>query len=330
MNLFLQYLKTITFRRFLNFIGCEISLFLSRILKKDIIWGLPWSVSIEPTTSCNLQCSQCATGAGLLTRPKGNLSLQDFKTIINKIEKQVFYLTLYFQGEPFLNRFLFDMIRFARQKKIFVSTSTNGHFISEEFARKIIESGLNKLIISIDGTFQKSYSSYRKNGDLDVVMKGLENLLSAKKSMKSSLPYVEVQFLVFKHNEHEISEIMKMAQQKGIDRVVLKTAQIIKEEDFDDLLPSDQVFSRYFKSTEGKFERKKHLRNYCSRMRNACAITWDGKLVPCCFDKNADYSCGNILESDFQVLIKNKIARNFRNSVLKERKTIEICRNCIE
>lgn len=328
--MFVQYLKSLTFRRFVNLIGCEISFLISGIIKKDVVWGLPWSASVEPTTACNLQCPQCVTGAGLLKREQGNLSIGDFKRILEKLEKHIFYLTLYFQGEPFLNSGIFEMIRFARQKKIYVCTSTNAHFLSDENAQKIIRSGLNKLILSIDGTTQESYSKYRKNGDLDVVMKGLENLLSAKINLRSSLPFVEIQFLVFKHNEHEINEIKKLSNRKGVDRVVIKTAQIINHEDFGALIPAEKKYSRYRSTKNGRIERKKPLKNNCYRLRSTSVITWDGIVVPCCFDKDAYYNFGSIFEKDFAKLYHSTKAREFRKKMLKERERIEICRNCSE
>lgn len=310
--------------------GCELSYLITIILRKDIVWGLPWSVSLEPTTSCNLQCPQCATGTGSLTRPKGTLNFESFKSIFGKAENHIFYLTLYFQGEPFLNNDIFKMIQYARKKRVFVSTSTNGHFITEEFAQSIIDSGLNKLIISIDGTTQESFTKYRKQGDLNTVNQGLKRLIEVKKSVNSITPHIEIQFIVFKHNEHEIDDIKKLSQLDGVDRVVLKTAQIIHEEECENLLPSNQKYSRYFKKLDGKFEVRKPLRNRCLRLRNTAVITWDGLIVPCCFDKDAAYSSGNILEKTFAEIYQSNNARNFRNRILNDRKSIEMCRNCSE
>lgn len=311
-------------------IGCEISYLISGIIKKDIVWGMPWAASVEPTTACNLQCPQCIIGTGSLTRDKGTLSIGNFKSILEKIEKDIFYLTLYFQGEPFLNSEIFEMIRIARRKKIYVCTSTNAHFLSADNAQKIITSGLNKLILSIDGTTQESYSQYRKKGDLKVVMKGLENLLSAKINLRSSLPFVEIQFLVFKHNEHEINEIKKLSNFKGVDRVVIKTAQIINHDDLGGAMPADKKYSRYRSNKNGRIERKKPLKNNCFKLRSSSVITWDGMVVPCCFDKNACHTFGSIFEKDLDELFYSTNAREFRKRILKERALIEICRNCSE
>lgn len=330
MTLFLQYLKTLTFRRLANIIGCEISYFISYIFKKDVVWGLPWSISIEPTTSCNLQCHQCATGAGLLSRAKGNLNLENYKTIFDKVEKHIVYLSLYFQGEPFMNPQIFDMISYARKKRVFVSSSTNGHFLTEEISGKIVDSGLNKLIISIDGMSQESYSKYRKGGDLNTVMTGLNELLLQKKHKRSSTPFIEIQFIVFKHNEHETDAIKKLRNMQGIDSVVLKTAQIIHEDDSKNLLPTHRKYSRYIKKQDGKFVIKKPVRNHCHRLRNSAVITWDGQIAPCCFDKDASYSFGNILENSFSEIYKSSTAQNFRKKILSGRKSIKICRNCNE
>ena len=78
--------------------------------------------------------------------------------------EQLFYLTFYFQGEPYINPKFLEMVSYASKKKIFTSTSTNAHYLDSETARKTVESGLDKLIISIDGTSQDTYEAYRIGG----------------------------------------------------------------------------------------------------------------------------------------------------------------------
>ena len=83
------------------------------------------------------------------------------------------YLIFYFQGEPYLNPDFLDMVKYASGKKIYTATSTNAHYLNDANARRTIESGLDRLIISIDGTTQETYQQYRVGGHLNKVLEGL-------------------------------------------------------------------------------------------------------------------------------------------------------------
>src|SRR5712675_1266490 len=134
--------------------------------------GLPVSISIEPTTSCNLRCPECPSGLRAFTRPTGMMKRELFESVVNQLAPSLSYLIFYFQGEPYLHPHLLEMIRLASQKKIYTATSTNAHFLDDEASRETVESGLDRLIISLDGTTQETYQSYRIGGKLDKVMEG--------------------------------------------------------------------------------------------------------------------------------------------------------------
>jgi len=98
---------------------------LSRLLRKPIQWGMPLSVSFEPTTSCNLRCPECPSGLRAFTRPTGMLQQDFFRQTIDDIHRHLIYLIFYFQGEPYLNPEFLDMVKYAASKKIYTATSTN-------------------------------------------------------------------------------------------------------------------------------------------------------------------------------------------------------------
>lgn len=239
------------------------------------------------------------------------------------------YLTFYFQGEPFIHPDFLKMVQLASENKMYTSTSTNAHFLTEETAEEIVKSGLDRIIISIDGTTQETYSDYRVNGDLEKVLSGTKNLISAKRKFKKG-PYVIFQFLVTANNEHQIAEIKKIAKDLGVDEVKLKSIQVYEYEDGNSLLPSIEKYSRYKKEPNGKWVIKGKQQNSCWRMWNSCVVTWDGNVVPCCFDKDAEYAMGNTYSKSFKEVWKNQQYKGFRKSVLHSRKNIDICKNCSE
>jgi radical SAM protein with 4Fe4S-binding SPASM domain len=288
------------------------------------------AVSIEPTTACNLRCPQCPSGLRQFTRPTGNLKKSTNQKILDGLGKNLQFINYYFQGEPFINPHFLDLVKEARKRNIYVLTSTNAHFISKEAADNIIESGINEVVISIDGTTQEAYENYRVEGELQKVIDGTKHLVQAKKKYSSKLPLVTFQFLVSKQNEHQIEAVKKLGTEIGVDRVNLKTIQIYDYENGNDLIPENEKYSRYKKLEDSSYQLKNKYRNSCWRMWSSCVITWDGRVVPCCFDKDAKHKMGEMTKSDFKEIWKSDVYYQFRNQVFRDRKQIEICKNCSE
>jgi radical SAM protein with 4Fe4S-binding SPASM domain len=306
------------------------SYFLSRILKRPFHWGLPISISVEPTTACNLKCPECPSGLRSFTRDQGNLKSSFFSSLMDEIGQHLSYLIFYFQGEPFLNKSLLAMIQEASQKGIYTATSTNGHFFTEDIALKTVESGLDRCIISIDGTTQEVYEQYRKEGNLDQVLEGTKNLIAARKKLNSKTPYIIFQFLVVQPNEHQIDEVFQLASALGVDEVALKTAQIYDYQNGSPLIPTKDRYSRYRKNSDGTYSIKGALFNHCWRLWHSAVITWDGWVVPCCFDKDASHKMGQVKQQTFREVWRGSNYHQFRKSVLKSRSEIDICTNCTE
>ncbi len=302
----------------------------SRATQAPILHGLPIGISIEPTTSCNLRCPECPSGLRSFTRPTGMLQEKVFSDVIDQLSPVLMNLTFYFQGEPYLNPKFLDMVAYAASKNIFTSTSTNAHYLNDEQAKRTVESGLDRLIISIDGVSQETYEQYRVGGNLDKVLEGTRHILKWKKHLKSRTPHVVFQFLVVKANEHDIPRLYKLANGMGVDEVKLKTAQIYDFENGSSLIPNNPKYSRYQKNNDGHFTIKNPMHNQCWKMWSSCVITWDGKVVPCCFDKDAKHVMGDISKQSFIEIWTGEPYQMFRRSILRSRAEIEICKNCSE
>jgi radical SAM protein with 4Fe4S-binding SPASM domain len=253
-----------------------------------------------------------------------------FKSLVTELRPGLASINFYFQGEPFLNTDLHEMIGFAAQRGIYTATSTNAHYLNAENAEKTVRSGLHRLIISIDGTSQKTYQQYRIGGKLDKVIQGTKEILAARKRLKSRTPHVIFQFLVVKPNEHQTDEVLRLAKDLGVDEVRFKTAQVYDFENGHPLIPDNEKYSRYRKGLDGKWRLKNKMENHCWRMWQGCVITWDGKVVPCCFDKDALHTLGNAGIDDFKAVWKSAEYDRFRRSVLSNRQEIDICKNCTE
>ncbi|MEO8766611.1 MAG: radical SAM/SPASM domain-containing protein [Ginsengibacter sp.] len=327
----INFLRKLTIRRLWNAGKVLTSFYVSRISRNPVQWGLPISISFEPTTSCNLRCPECPSGLRSFTRPTGMLKKDFFRQTIDDIYRDILYLIFYFQGEPFLNKDFLEMVKYASQKGLYTATSTNAHYLTDEAARKTVESGLDRLIISIDGTTQEVYQQYRIGGNLDKVIEGAKNVMKWKKKLNSKTPFVFFQFLVVQPNEHQVGEIKKLAAEVGVDAVRFKTAQIYDyENDPNKLIPLNEKFSRYKKNKEGKRVSKNRLANHCWKLWQANVITWDGLVVPCCFDKDAAHRLGNLRMQSFKEIWHNDNYKQFRKELMTSRKNIDICANCSE
>ena len=321
-------LKVFTFRRAWNYLVLRISYLFALLTKNPVIHGMPVSLAIEPACLCNLHCPECPLGENKLQRQTGIMNIETYKKIVDETASHCGYLLLYFQGEPYMNHSLFDMAAYAVKKRMYTVTSTNGHFLNEENIKKTIQSGLDKIIISVDGLSQDTYSKYRKGGDFQKVMYGIARLAALKKQFKVKKPFIELQFLVFRHNESEIRKVKKLKKQLNVNKVRLKSAQIYDFRDNEMLPPLQEKYSRYRQLENGSFTIKSRLPNRCWRMWSSCVITWDGRVVPCCFDKNADHETGNINDSQLKDIWRNKNYQTFRGKIFTSRKEIPVCRNC--
>ncbi len=327
----LNLLSKLTLRRIWN--GSKVlgSYYISKWTRRPIQWGYPVSISFEPTTSCNLRCPECPSGLRAFTRPTGMLQKDFFRETVDQLSGDLLYLIFYFQGEPYLNPYFLEMVKYASAKGLYTATSTNAHYLTCEQARKTVESGLDRLIISIDGATQEVYEQYRVGGRLEKVLEGARNIVKWKKALNSRTPFVFFQFLVVRPNEHQLEDIKKIAEEAGVDEVRFKTAQIYDyEKDPNRLIPSNGKYSRYREDGQGGHTVKNALNNHCWRLWHATVISWDGLVVPCCFDKDAQHRLGDLRDKPFREIWHNAEYAEFRRQVLQSRKNIDICANCSE
>ncbi|MCX2744594.1 radical SAM/SPASM domain-containing protein [Mangrovivirga sp. M17] len=325
-----NFVSKLTPSKIINGLKVMGSYYRSRWTGKVNHKGLPVSMSVEPTTACNLRCPECPSGLRSFTRDTGALTLDTFKSLIEELKDQLTYLLLYFQGEPYLNKNFFDMVKIASKNKIYTATSTNAHYLTPENAEKTVRSGIDRVIISIDGTTQEVYQQYRVGGKLEKVIEGTKNLVNARKKLQSKTPFIIFQFLVVRPNEHQIDDIKKLAKKLKVDKVAFKSAQIYNYKNGSPLIPENEKYSRYKKQNDNTYRLKSEPDDSCWKMWHSCVMTWDGKIVPCCFDKDAHHNMGSISDQPFKKIWHSKPYNAFRTQLFESRDQIEICKNCSE
>ena len=319
--------RVLTWKRVINYLLNSASYAFSLLTGKAFVWGMPGAIMIEPTNICNLKCPMCPSGNGSLKRAKGYMDFELFKKVIDEVSEYAFMVILWNQGEPFLNKDMVKMINYAHSKRMYTLVSTNANILPS--AEGIVDSGLDRLIISLDGASQETYNQYRINGEIDKVKENVRKLVEAKKKKNTIFPKILWQFIVMKHNEHEIELIQKLAKDTGVDSLSLKTVQIYEKDDIKNFLPENPKYRRY-KISGNDFELKFGIKNRCRRIWRQPVINWNGEMAVCCFDKDIDFPVGNVKTNSVRSIFKNQKFQKMRNIILTDRKSIKMCRNCGE
>lgn len=320
----------LTPKRILNIILLYTGYVLSVLIRKPVVLGRPFSVSIEPVANCNLSCPQCPTGLKMVRRNTMIIKEDRYRRIVDEVAPTAIYLMLYFQGEPLMHNEFGSLVGYAKKKKLYTVTSTNGQLLDERQVEGLVASGLNELIVSVDGTTDEVYRKYRQGGHLSKVLRGIELLVEQKEKTGSSTPKIEIQFIVFSHNQHQVDDIKKLGAELGADRVSLKSPQLYLGRDAASMLPDNPRYRRYNVNGNGELVIARRMLNRCRRIWDTAVFTADAELVSCCYDKEGSHKMGSLMEVPFHELWKSTVFRDFRKRILSDRKSVDICNNCSE
>ena len=332
-----------TFPRVKNIILVEVE----RVMKRAELKGLPYIIVIDPINVCNLKCPFCPTGRGKLPLPPGQMSLDNFKRIVNGISPHVVKLILYNWGEPFLHKDILSMIHYAHDRRLATAISSNLTILPDGGGESVVHSGLDDLVVSCDGLTQETYERYRRGGNLKSVLSNLNGIVGAKRKLKSQTPVIEFQFLAFHHNEHEISKVAEFARNSGAD-----FARIVKpylDIDSRDIRPAqnpDFVRPQYLdhdknKPTGSDIFSPDADQELCASLNpppvscfwpwRAMVINWNGNVDPCC-GKNYRESFGNVFEQPLREIWNSPAYIDARNWITgrleKDERPNIVCRGC--
>ena len=293
---------------------------------------------LDPVSYCNLQCPFCPTGEKSSDRETAKASLDNFKHVMDHIGPYLFELKLYNWGEPLLNENVPAMISYAKKFHMVVTISSNLSIpITEERAEALVSSGLDFLICSIDGASQETYKKYRIGGDFLLIMKNIKLINKIKKEKNSKTPFLIWQFLVFKHNQHEIELAKKTANELNIsitfEKPGIPTNHI---EGWSSTIPEYSSLLSYIKppSIQSKsnvnYQNSKNNKNKkpCTWLWSAIVLNPSNNVSPCCAIINQKDDFGKI-NVNIQDVWNNENYKNARQLFKKNPKpTNLICQNC--
>jgi MoaA/NifB/PqqE/SkfB family radical SAM enzyme len=298
--------------------------------------GRPYLLIIDPCNYCNLRCPLCPTGLGTLGRPQAMLSLAHFKQYFDPVADFLFEAYMHNWGESMLNKQVFDMIAYAQSRNVGTNLSSNFSETSSADLDRLLDSGLEYLIVSLDGTSAQSYSKYRVRGKYDQVVENLYELIRRRNARKLKTPRVEWQFIVMRQNEHEVVEAERMAKTIGVD--LLRFIPVGMPYDTCD---REAVAKEWYPVTvegreyspdrvEQQFGQA-HKPSPCFYLYRTMVVNPDGGVAPCCvvYKKSSDF--GTLPVDDIGTLWNNDhylSARALFSSRLAPRPQQTICDGC--
>jgi MoaA/NifB/PqqE/SkfB family radical SAM enzyme len=287
----------------------------------------PVHIAIEPTNGCNAKCPVCETGKNEMLRRKGMLDKQAYEIFIDRVAKHTNSLLFYFMGEPFLNKHAYEMIRYTREKGIYVETCTNGDFVD---ARGVIFSDINKISFQLGGMTDETHKRYRVDSSLTKAHKNLHELIEERRKNPESNVQIEVGFIVMRHNEHEVPAFLKWAREIGVDVANVVDPCVRNMLEGYAYLPKDRKYWFYDEKAfeQGLLKPKVLPQNECQWIWNSMQINWNGDAVPCCRDPNGKHVLGNVFQDGIMRVFNGKKARDFRRRILTEQGKVDICQLC--
>jgi MoaA/NifB/PqqE/SkfB family radical SAM enzyme len=289
---------------------------INMALKREAVNSFPVAAFIEPNLYCNLQCPACPTGLRLGLRPTVAIDEELFRSVIDQIGDYVFQLFMYNWGEPLLHKQTPEMIAYAKKRDINILLSTNLSIkLTDDYIDRLVLSGLDRLIISLDGVTQESYSKYRRNGNLALVRENTMRIKHAKQRFASKTPKVVWQFLVFRHNEHEIEQARALHKDWGADEFIVGGAEMPMEPHDEGFEPSTiAAYNIYHPDHPSQREAERQLTSdrACTWLYGVFVLNPNGKVSPCCAVPTEKLDFGEYYKDDFFTVWNNEMFRRAR------------------
>ena len=259
--------------------------------------SMPYIYIIDPCNVCNLRCPLCPTGNQTSDRPKKMMALECDEAIIEQVRDYAIEAILHNWGESLLHPRILDMIRSAARANIGTSVSSHLNHVSDAMIDGLIDSGLEHLTASIDGATQPVYEQYRVRGNLADALSAVERLQRRKRERRSPTPILEWQFLVMRHNEHELEADRGRAEAMGVERFRPISAGLPFDElDNVDLaaqwIADNPAYRGYHPETIR--ERGYLYDEPCFYPYRAMTINPDGAVAPCCAIYHTRWDFGSV------------------------------------
>jgi MoaA/NifB/PqqE/SkfB family radical SAM enzyme len=268
------------------------------VRREVVATGYPYRYYVEPTNACNLRCPFCFGWQERSKRPSGVMSLDTFRELVDQIAPYAYWLDLYNRGEPLLHPGILEMVDYAHKRGIATKISTNLHRLDDAGAEKLVKSGLDYLVVPLDGATQETYAFYRVGGELELVLANLRSIVACKSRLRSKTPRITIRTLAMRRNEHELEAIKAIARQTGVDNLIFTPMIInVNSERADQWLPTNPSHSFYDYALRSN--KTMEETQACIELWSRGTINWDGRVFPCCFADGASEDLGCLADRSF-------------------------------
>lgn len=281
----------------------------------EILSDFPLYLLVEQRFKCNLRCPMCLLGDpdNVRYRPKVPMMSDELfdKVIAEGSEHNCPSLCLNSTEEPLLNPKILERIRRAKDAG-FIDTmmNTNGTHLDEEMAVGIVESGLVRLLIGIDGFSRQTYESIRVGASYDDVVGNIERFLRIREKMGKSLPVVRLSFVVNDINQHEMTDFLRYWSAR-VDYIAFQTYRAPPNSRTGMGAPPGDVGSD------------------CNQPRTRLVVRADGTVLPCCSFWGYEIPVGNINENSLHAIWHAAEMKRIRES-FATKCAEEVCRKCLD
>jgi MoaA/NifB/PqqE/SkfB family radical SAM enzyme len=255
------------------------------------VTALPVTGQIDPSFGCNLRCPMCQSH---MIREQGyrlaNLKLDQLRAILDRYGDTLVRIWLSLWGEPLLNKQLAEAVRLCKAHDIWVLISSNMSVRLDDAAvAALVASGLDTIVLSLDGATQATYQEYRREGDLALALENIRRIVAHKRRTGSATPHLFWRYLEFPWNRHEIDAARALAAEVGVDEFGVEPGVLMDQRTYS-LAPRGRargqpVAPALLEAWRSRAAVRAGAHRYfgCDYLYSAISINSSGLVHPCCY-----------------------------------------------